>query len=236
MSGRCFGYLLFACVAGCVSSGSSRAGTEDDRRAISAREASVIRRLDFHPIVLSEDRNVALSPSSPVIERDGRRVVVAGFRLPAEGGRMNIAVRTPVQHVREGRAVFFPDVIWLDEDFTELGRIPVERFVLRSAASGDTLTGDAFADAGPGAARYLLVTERNVSPEELPIVQTTTTGTIPIIVPMPGGVFMWNIPTGSTAAPDRLLASPSGSVVVRIERSRYRRLEPPVAPVFETVR
>ena len=82
---------------------------------------------------------------------------------------MNIAVRTPVQHVREGRAVFFPDVIWLDEDFTELGRIPVERFVLRSAASGDTLTGDAFADAGPGAARYLLVTERNVSPEELPI-------------------------------------------------------------------
>jgi len=228
--------LLAACGAGCAALGGPTIATEDDRRVIAARDVSDIGRLDFAPLALAEDRTVVFSTSSSVIERDGRRVVAAGFRLPDDAGRMTLAVRTPAQRAREGRAIFFPDLVWLGDDFAELGRMPVERFVLRSVAGGDMLTGETFIDVGPGAARYLLVTERSVTNEERPLVQTTEIGSIPVIVPTPGGVFFWNIPTGSTAPPARLLASPGGTVVVRVDRSRYRRMEPPVAPVFETVR
>lgn len=228
--------LVVACGAGCAAPGGPTVATEDDRRVIAGRDVSEVGRLAFAPLALAEERTVVFSTSSSVIERDGRRIVAAGFRLPDDAGRMTLAVRTPVQRAREGRAIFFPDLIWLGEDFAELGRMPVERFVLRSVAGGDTLTGDTFIDAGPGAARYLLVTERSVTTDERPLVQTTEIGSIPVIVPMPGGVFVWNIPTGSTAPPARLLASPGGTVVLRVDRPRYRRIETPVAPVFETVR
>ena len=125
--------------------------------------------------------------------------------------------------------MFYPEVAFLDERFQPVGRIERERYALRASEVGNALSADAFLDAKAMRARYVLVTERPIAEAEEHIVQPTSTGGVPLVVPIGTMLVMWMIPTGSTAGPTAVVASPVGTLYIQVESPRLRTIERPAA-------
>lgn len=233
---KALGALLAALAfAGCAAP-SSRNVALEARGALATKSPIDARSLEYASLVLGQPAKAGLGPESPVIEHDGRRSYAMGWRLPEGVDRLRIQVRSLGFGGVGNKAILYPDVSWLDEGFAMVGRIPPDRYVYRSGADVDSLTADAFVDVATTRAAYLLITERALADAEQAVIQSNASGSVPVVVPLGTVLFVWMIPTGSTAPPARVVASPVGTFELVVDRPALRRIDPPLAPTPEPIR
>jgi hypothetical protein len=221
--------LAAACavaLAACATPTPPRQVAQDLRRALDARAPVAVERIAFDPLKVGEAAVVRLDDTSAVLSLDGRQTYARGFVLPGVDGRVRLAVRSTAV----GGGVFYPEVRWLDAQFRAVGRIESDRYALRGlGGTVNTLSADAFLDPTASSARYLLVTERAIAEAEEHVVQPTSTGAVPLMVPIGTMMFVWMIPTGSTAGPAQVVASPVGTLEILVEPARLRTIDRPAA-------
>lgn len=216
-----------ATLAACATPTPPRRAAQDARAVLDARAPAAIEQLAWDALPAGESRSFRLDDASAVILVDGRRSYARGYALPDVAGRVRISIES--LGVGAGGGVFYPDVVLLDPRFQPVARIERDRFALRGSAGFNVLSADTFVDLASSRARYVLVTERSIAEAEEPVVQPTSTGTVPLVVPIGAMMFVWMIPTGSTAGPTPVVASPVGSLSLLVEAPRLRTIEPPQA-------
>jgi hypothetical protein len=221
--------LLAACATpGRVTVTSSRA-TLDKRAVVSMRE------VPFMPLALGEAVRADLDAQSSVVTESEQRTYARGFRLPDIEGPLALNVRSYRFGTSEDAAIVYPDVRYLDADFQVIGRVSPERYAYRKMDSGEGLSADSFLDRRSGA-RYLLITERTIAEAQEAASQSNVRGSFPLLLPIPGGLIMWSIPTGTSLPEVRLIAAPIGRITLQLDRYQLKTIDPPVAGPSTTVR
>jgi hypothetical protein len=216
-----------AALAACATPTPPRRAAQDARAVLEARAPVAIERMAWDPLPAGESRSFRLDDTAAVILVDGRRSYARGYALPEVTGRARVSIES--LGFGAGGGVFYPEVVLLDERFRPVARIERDRFALRGSGGFTFLSADAFFDLASSRARYVLVTERSIAEAEEHVVQPTSTGAVPLVVPIGAMMFVWMIPTGSTAGPTPVVASPVGSLSLLVEAPRLRTIESPQA-------
>ena len=89
---------------------------------------------------------------------------------------------------------------------------------------GDALTTTWFFNSGDSGETYVVISERAIAEADLNSTQQNLTTTIPVSVYGRGAIFTWMIPTGTSSAPVKMMASPVGQLEIAFEPYRPRKV------------
>jgi len=211
---------------GCATPG--RVTVTNERTTLEKRAPIPVHDVPFPPLSPGESVRADLDAQSSVVLEGEQRTYARGFRLPEIGGPLALNVRSYRFGTNDDVAIVYPEVRYLDVDFRVIGRVPPERFAYRKMDNGEGLWADVFLDRKDGA-RYLLITERPIAEAEQAVSQSNVHGSFPLVIPIPGGLIMWQIQTGSSLPEVRLIAAPAGRITLQLDRYQLKTIDPPPA-------
>lgn len=209
----------------CVTPGSKL--VEASKSALESPGKPILNQL--HAVTYSEASlgqrvEIALDDKSQIFDDGRTRRYIRGFTLPKTDRPYSINLSSYLQGTPSDPAILYPELIFLDAAFRPLSKTGPEKFSYRKGATSDALHGVVFINDTSKSERHLLVTSRPLSDAELADTALHTTYSIPVSVPVKGGMLTWMIPQGHSEKPTKMIASPSGKLEISFEEYRLRKV------------
>jgi hypothetical protein len=164
-----------------------------------------------------------VTPASDVADIGGSRRFVAGVSLPPFTGPYSIELLSTVKGTAKDPIVLYPEVWFVDADFSEVRRISWAEWRAGATLEGRGLITTVFVNDDSRRERSLLVTSFQPNAEDLLLHNTNATMAVPIVVPVPGGILTFMMPAGSSDLA-RITAVPTGELVVRLKPYKLRKI------------
>lgn len=169
---------------------------------------------------------LAVSPSSDVANINGTKRFVVGVRLPAFAGPYVVEIVSVRQGSPTEPLVLYPEAWFADEGFEPVRRVARSEWRPGGTTDGSGLLANVFVNDDSLRERYLLITSYQPNEQDLLANNDNFSGSIPLMIPIPGAVVTVMLPAGSTHF-SRITAAPTGEVVVRLKPYRLRKVGEP---------
>ena len=219
--------LMFVVIlsTGCVTTGTSQVSQGQELLASSQKIVSSPDQISYDPLKFEEPVKFAFDEKAAVMETGDKRRFVKGFALPTGREPYSINITSYKTGSLTDPAILYPEVQVLDKDYKVIQTLPFNDFVFRCSRSNEGLNAVLFVNDNSRGERFLLLTNRSIEEADLIASQSNITGSMPVVVPVPGvGVFMWNVPTGKNTPPIKIKASPTGQMEVLCKEYRPKKL------------
>ncbi|MES2933910.1 MAG: MalM family protein [Pseudomonadota bacterium] len=158
----------------------------------------------------------AMDASATVLQDEGTRRFVKGFRLPDDQQAFSISLGSYRVGTIDDPAIFYPEVWLLDSNFRIVRRVAPDTFSYRSKLNGSGLFGTIFFNAENANEKYMVITSREPELAELKRSQDNITSAAVVAVPIPAGVIFWSVPVGSNTKPIPMRALGTGNIEISI--------------------
>jgi hypothetical protein len=211
-----------AALGGCATNGSQHILRAEEQRA----GAIVVPGLSALPVVpLKWDANEevtmsleanAEAKSFAIVGANGETEIVRLLRLPPWSAPYGINVTSFAVGGLGDPALFYPKLVFLDENFRTTRQTRQSDFVYRSVgAQGGIATSVFVNEANRGDAYLAIFSETREGVVEQDSVMQSS-GAAPLVVPIGPYIVTWLVPTGGTELPKKLRALAVGPVRLRI--------------------
>lgn len=212
-------------LSGCANQGSRSVATGADSLARATSVVTSARELTPHAIDLGKDAYFQIDARAEVLDEGGTRHFALLVALPPATTAYSVRISSAQFGSAQDPAILYPAVRILDSRRDAVRTLAAEAFVFRTGTGQNFLQAEIFFNDASKDERYLLLTNRTVDTgDQIAAAHNVTTMTS-ASVPVAGGLAFWMIPTGVNAPPARLMASPTGSVSIRAEVYRLRKVQ-----------
>ncbi|MBI4984731.1 MAG: hypothetical protein HZC24_05155 [Rhodocyclales bacterium] len=212
-------------LAACVTPGSKL--VEASKSALVAPAGPVLYQLSalsYSETSLGQRIEIVLDHASQIFDDGQTRRYVRGFTLPRTDRPYAISLSSYLQGTPGDPAILYPELLVLDAAYRPLSKTGPDKFSYRKGSSNDALHGVVFINDNSKGERHLLVTSRPLADAELTDTALHTMYSIPVSVPVKGGMLTWMIPQGHSEKPTKMIASPSGKLEISFEEYRLRKV------------
>jgi hypothetical protein len=225
---RCTVFLLTIMLvlsAGCATTGTSQVSQGQELLAARQEIVSSPDQISYDLLKFEEPVKFAFDEKAAVMSTGDKRCFAKGFALPTGREPYSITITSYKTGSLTDPAILYPEVQVLDKDFKVIRTLPFSDFAFRYSRSGEGLNAVLFVNNNTRGERFLLLSNRSLDEADLIASQSNITGSMPVVVPVPGvGVFMWNVPTGKNTPPVKIKASPTGQMEVLCQEYRPKKL------------
>ena len=226
MRGPAFLLIIMVVLStGCATTGTSQVNQGQVLLAASQQLVSSPDQLSYDLLKFEEPVKFAFDEKAAVMTTGDKRRFAKGFALPTGREPYSITITSYKIGSLTDPAILYPEVEVLDKDYRIVRRLPFGDFVFRCSRSSEGLNAVLFVNNNNRGERFLLLTNRSLDEADLIASQSNITGSMPVVVPVPGvGVFMWNVPTGKNTPPIKIKASATGQMEVLSQEYRPKKL------------
>jgi hypothetical protein len=225
---RCTAFLLTIMLvlsAGCATTGTSQVSQGQELLAGRQDIVSSPDQISYDLLKFEEPVKFAFDEKAAVMATGDKRRFAKGFVLPTGREPYSISITSYKIGSLTDPAILYPEVEVLDKEYRVIRTLPFNDFVFRYSRSSEGLNAVLFVNNNARGERFLLLTNRSLDEADLIASQSNITGSMPVVVPVPGvGVFMWNVPTGKNTPPIKIKASPTGQMEVLCQEYRPKKL------------
>ncbi len=215
--------ILLLC-GGCATTGTVQVKKGEELLAGTQKCVVSLDQISYEPVNSGEPAKFAFDEQATVLQEGEKRCFAKGFVLPTAKGSYSVSITSFKVGTIQDPAIMYPEVRILDKDYRVIRTLPHADFVFRSFKSGEGVNTVFFVNNNSQGESFLLVTNRPMEEANLIASQVNITSTTPIVVPFPGGMAMWFMPTGSNTPPIKMKASPTGQMEVEIKEYRPRKV------------
>ena len=211
-----------AALAGCATSGGQHILRAEEQRA----SAIVVPGLGALPVVpLKWDANEEVTMTLEAKENEkpfailgphGETEIVQLFKLPPWSAPYGINLTSFAVGGLADPALFYPKLVFLDENLRTTRQTRQSDFVYRSVGAQGGISTNVFVnEANRGDAYVAIFSEnRDGLTEQDSVMQSS--GAVPLVVPIGPYIVTWMVPTGGTELPKKLRALAVGPLRLRI--------------------
>ena len=226
MRGTAFLLIIMVILStGCATTGTSQVSQGQELLASSQKIVSSPDQLSYDRVTFGEPVKFAFDEKAAVMETGDKRRFAKGFALPTGREPYSISITSYKIGSLTDPAILYPEVQVLDKDYKVIRTLPFNDFVFRYSRASEGLNAVLFVNNDAQGERFILLSNRSIEEADLIASQSNITGSMPVVVPVPGvGVFMWNVPTGKNTPPIKIKASPTGQMEVLCQEYRPKKL------------
>src|SRR3990172_9498855 len=187
--------------AGCATTGTVQVKTGEELLDNSQKCIASLDQLSYEQINPGEPAKFAFDDQATVLQEGEKRCFAKGFGLPTGKGAYSVSITSFKGGTIHDPAIMYPEVRILDQNYGLIRALLHTDFVFRSFGSGEGVNTVFFVNNNSHGESFLLITNRPMDEANLLASQVNITSTTPIVVPVPGGMVMWFLPTGSNTSP-----------------------------------
>jgi hypothetical protein len=191
-----------------------------------SNEVASISGIRYANATFETPTRLAVSPASDVAAVNGTKRFVVGVRLPVFAGPYIVEIVSVRQGSPAEPLVLYPEAWFVDEGFEPVRRVARSEWRPGGNADGSGLLANVFVNDDSLRERYLLITSYQPNEQDLLANNDNFSGSIPLMIPIPGAVVTVMLPAGSTHY-SRITAAPTGEIVVRLKPYRLRKVGEP---------
>ena len=214
--------IAIAALAGCAANGSQHILQAEEQRA-SAVVVPALSEVPVVPLKWDANEEVAMSLAADGKEKPfaiagpkGETEIVQLFKLPPWSAPYGINLTSFAVGGLADPALFYPKLVFLDENFRITRETRQSDFVYRSVGAQGGISTNVFVNEANRRDAYLAIFSENPDGirEQDSVMQSS--GAVPVAVPIGPYIVMWMVPTGGTELPKKLRALAVGPLRLRI--------------------
>ena len=214
--------LLLAAVGGCATSGSQHVLKAEEQRA-NAIVVSGLQELPVLPLQWNAKEEVTMTLEASgkekpfaIVGARGETEIVQLIKLPAWSAPYGINLTSFAVGGLGDPALFYPKLVFLDENFRTTRQTKQSDFVFRSVGAQGGISTNVFVNESNRGDAYMAIFSENRDgvTEHESVMQSS--GATPLMVPIGPYIVTWMVPTGGTELPRKLRALAVGPVRLRV--------------------
>jgi hypothetical protein len=214
--------VLLAALAGCATSGGQHILKAEEQRA----SATIVPGLRELPLVAlkwdpNEEVTMMLEANSEqksfaIAGPQGETEIVQLLKLPPWSAPYGISLTSFAVGGLADPALFYPKLVFLDENFRTTRQTRQSDFVYRSVGAQGGISTNVFVNEANRSDAYLAIFSENRHgiTEQDSVMQSSSA--VPVVVPIGPYIVTWVVPTGGAELPKKLRALAVGPVRLRI--------------------
>ena len=211
-----------AVLAGCGTTGGQHILRAEEQRA-GATVVAGLSALPVLPLQWNADEEVTMTleasgkeKSFAIVGPRGETEIVQLFRLPPWSAPYGINLTSFAVGGLADPALFYPRLVFLDENFRTTRHTRQSDFVYRNVGFQGGISTNVFVNEANRREAYLAIFSENREGviEQDSVMQSS--GATPLVVPVGPYIVTWMVPTGGTELPKKLRALAVGPVRLRI--------------------
>lgn len=219
------GFVGALLLSACATTGTDCVNMGYETLAKSATVVFSTGEIRYEQVALNEPIQFEFNEGTTVLQTGESRCFAKGFAIPSGHVPYSVTVTSYGAGTPEDPAIMYPDVKVLDKDYRVVYSVPATDFVLRPSLSQQGLQTVLFVNnKRDESERFLLVTNRTLEEADLTMAHDTIHRSVPVVVPVPGGIIMWMVPAGRSMPPVPMKASATGQVEVLFQEYKPRKV------------